>query len=152
MILDLVSLVNGEGGVEELLILILNVPIIMVIIKIILMIIIKIIIMIILITWSALPMVRVVSRNSTPSFFSPSSSRKIWKLTFLHALVTNICDDQFQLAGYFKDNDNSNDEDEDLGSFNGDDGGDDDEVDEVDEDLGSLQRPPASPQIKRVAS
>ena len=77
VILDLVSLVNGEGGVEELLILIINVPIIMVIIKIILMIIIKIIIMIILITWSALPMVRVVSRNSTPSFFSPSSSRKI---------------------------------------------------------------------------
>ena len=36
--------------------------------------------------------------------------------------MTNICDDQFQLAGYFKDNDNGNDEDEDLGSFNGDDG------------------------------
>ena len=72
VILDLVSLVNGEGGVEELLILIINVPIIMVIIKIILM-----IILVVLITWSALPMVRVVSRNSTPSFFSPSSSRKI---------------------------------------------------------------------------
>ena len=28
-------------------------------------------------TWSALPIVRVVSRNSIPSFFSPSSSRKI---------------------------------------------------------------------------
>ena len=28
----------------------------------------------------------------------------------------------------------------------------DDEIDDEDEDLGSLQRPPASPQIKRVAS